>query len=194
MARLWRTALRGSLDLPIARLSNNTAGEVLPPSKALTGPATPGRSVCAPTAAAFIGTQTAPERRWIMKARSTKLAVEMLEDRCVPATVAYGDLNHDGLADMAAITSPTAITVSLANADGSYTVAAVLTAPAKQPVQDVYLGDHEGDGDLDISAVGEAGGNKWYAHHWLGNGDGTFGSMTTSTGRWWKLHGAINWI
>src|SRR5262245_46425625 len=35
----------------------------------------PQRSVCAPTAAAFIVMQTAPERRWIMKARFCRLAV-----------------------------------------------------------------------------------------------------------------------
>ena len=36
-----------------------------------------------------------------MKARSTKLTLETLEDRCVPATVDYGDFNHDGRLDMA---------------------------------------------------------------------------------------------
>ena len=118
-----------------------------------------------------------------MKARSTKLAVELLEDRNVPSTVAYGDFNHDGLMDMAAITSPTAITVSLAKPDGSYTVSATLTAPTKQPVQDVYVWDYNGDGNLDIIAGGEAPGNRWYAHHWLGNGDGTFGDRITSAGK-----------
>ena len=118
-----------------------------------------------------------------MKARSTKLAVETLEDRCVPATVAYGDFNKDGLLDMAAITSPTAITVSLAKPDGSYTVSATLTAPTKQPAQDVYVFDYDGDGNLDIIAGGEATGNRFYSHHWLGNGDGTFGDRITSTSK-----------
>src|SRR5262245_37414225 len=97
--------------------------------------ATPRRSVCAPMAADFIVTQTALERRLIMKARSCRLAVEALESREVLSTVAYGDFNNDGLIyqDKAEITSPTTITVSLANPDGSYTVSAILTTPTKQP-------------------------------------------------------------
>ena len=35
---------------------------------------------------------------------------------------AFGDFNNDGLVDKATLTSPTTITVSLANPDGSYTV------------------------------------------------------------------------
>src|SRR5207253_10324579 len=92
--------------------------------------------------------------------------------------------NNDGLVDMAAITGATTVTVSLANPDGSYTVSATLTAPTKQPVQNVSVFDYDGDGNLDISATGQAAGNKVYAHRWLGNGDGTFGSMTTYIGKW----------
>src|SRR5262249_31695981 len=115
--------------------------------------------------------------------------VETLEDRCVPAAIAYGDFNHDGLdRDMAEITSPTTITVSLQNLDGSYTVSAILTAPTKQPAQNVYAWDYDGDGNLDITASGAAAGNKTYAHRWLGNGDGTFDAMTTSTSTFkWPL-------
>ena len=40
-----------------------------------------------------------------MKSRSTRLAVEALEDRSVPSTVAYADFNKDGRPDMAAVTS-----------------------------------------------------------------------------------------
>jgi hypothetical protein len=83
---------------------------------------TPRRLVCAPPAAVFIGMQTAPERRRIMKARSTRLSVETLGDRFVPSTVAYGDFNNDGLMDKVAITGQKTLTVSLANPDGSYTL------------------------------------------------------------------------
>src|SRR5262245_40626530 len=122
--------------------------------------------------------QTAPERRWIMKSHSCRLAVEALEDRCVPSTVAYGDFNNDGRMDMAAITAPTTITVSLANRDGSYSVSAILTAPKSQPVGGVYVGDFNGDGKQDVCAGG-FNGNYYYSHTWLGDDDGTFGNRKT---------------
>ncbi|MSU59350.1 MAG: VCBS repeat-containing protein [Pedosphaera sp.] len=70
------------------------------------------------------------------------------------ATVAFGDFNHDGLMDRAAITSPTTITVSLANPDGSYTVSAILKAPSNQPMRDINVRDTKADGNLDILGVG----------------------------------------
>src|SRR5687768_1776699 len=102
-----------------------------------------------------------------MKVRSTRLAVETLEDRCVPATVAYADFNKDGLMDMAALTSPTTITVSLANPDdGSYTVSAILTAPKGLPIAGFGVDDYNGDGNLDIRSGGIAA-NRFYTHTWL---------------------------
>ena len=115
-----------------------------------------------------------------MKARSTRLTVEALEDRCVPSTVAYGDFNHDGHMDMAAITGQKTITVSLANLDGSYTVSATLTAPKNQTFSDVGVRDVNGDGNLDVYASSPAGGDWMFSDLWLGNGDGTFGSPTTT--------------
>jgi len=101
------------------------------------------------------------------------LAVEALEDRSVPSTVAYGDFNKDGRMDRGAITAPTTITISLANPDGSYTVSATLSSPSNRPVQQVYAVDHDGDGNLDIVATSQEG-KQYYS--WLGAGDGTFGS------------------
>ena len=72
-----------------------------------------------------------------MNSRFRKLGIEPLEGRSVLSTVAFGDLNNDGLLDMAAITAPTTVTVSLANPDGSYTVSAILSVPKNQPMTDV---------------------------------------------------------
>ena len=122
-----------------------------------------------------------------MKTRSTRLTVETLEDRCVPATVAYADFNKDGLMDMAAVANPTTITVSLANPDGSYTVSATLTAPKSLPIGGFSVDDYNGDGNLDIRSGGIAA-NRFYTHTWLGNGDGTFDARHTQRSgnlRWW---------
>jgi hypothetical protein len=117
-----------------------------------------------------------------MKLRSCRLTVESLEDRDVPSNLAYGDFNRDGLLDMAAVTSPTTIVVSLANPDGSYTVSATLTAPKSQPISGVYVTDMNSDGILDVYAGG-SNSNRMYSHTWLGLGDGTFGHRQTKTGR-----------
>jgi hypothetical protein len=123
-----------------------------------------------------------------MKARSCRLAVEGIEDRSVPSTVAYGDFNHDGLVDVAAVTNSTTITVSLANPDGSFTVSATLTASKNLPIGGVNVDDYNGDGNLDISAGGLAN-NRFYSHIWLGDGDGTFGNRDTQKSnpipKWW---------
>ena len=118
-----------------------------------------------------------------MKSRSCRLAVEALEDRSVPSTVAYGDFNNDGRVDMAALTNPTTVTVSLLNANGTYSVSAILTTPKNRPASEIYVGDYNGDGKMDIHAVGGSNSGSWITHQWLGNGDGTFGSRTTDTFR-----------
>jgi hypothetical protein len=114
-----------------------------------------------------------------MKTRTCQLAVEAMEGRDVPSTVAYGDFNHDGLVDMAAITALTTITVSLANPDGSFTVSATLTVPKSLPLGGVNVGDYDGDGDLDIGATSTSNAGVWYTHVWLGKGDGSFGHRDT---------------
>ena len=101
--------------------------------------------------------------------------------------VAFGDFDNDGLVDMAAITSPTIITVSLANPDGSYSVFAILSGPRNQQITYISLYDRDCDGDLDLIAASPAGRNWTYGHFWLGYGDGTFGSRTTEKWSWRHL-------
>ena len=88
-----------------------------------------------------------------MKARSysSQSAVETLEGRSMMSAVAEADFNNDGRLDKAVVTSPTTITVSLKNSDGSYTVSAILTSSKSQPIADVYVYDSNGDGKLDES-------------------------------------------
>lgn len=117
-----------------------------------------------------------------------RLKVESLDDRLVPSTVAYGDLNHDGLLDKAAITANRTVTISLANPNGSYTVSATLTAPSGPSLENVQISDVNGDGDMDVNAYGSNA--TWiYGSTWLGNGDGTFGTPESSR---WKF--PKNWV
>jgi hypothetical protein len=115
------------------------------------------------------------------------LAIETLEDRSVPSTVAYGDFNNDGRADMAAITAPRTVTVSLANQDGSYTVSAILTAPKGQSLTYVDVYDSNGDGNDDVYASGSSGGGPVKYTQWYGNGDGTFDDGISDSWHWRKF-------
>ena len=118
-----------------------------------------------------------------MKARSLRLKLESLDGRIVPSTVAFGDLNHDGLMDKAAITGNRTVTVSLGNANGGFTVSATLTAPSGPSLQNVQISDIDSDGDMDVNAYGA--NTSWvYGSTWMGNGDGTFGAPESSR---WKL-------
>ena len=123
-----------------------------------------------------------------MNARSYRSLFETLEGRSLMSAVAYGDFNNDGLTDVAAVTNPTTITVSLANPDGSFSVSAILTAPKNLPVGGVNVDDYNGDGKLDVAAGGLTN-NRFYGHTWLGNGDGTFGDRDTQKSghipKWW---------
>jgi hypothetical protein len=106
--------------------------------------------------------------------------------RAADPIVATGYIDDDDLEDVAIVTSPTTITVSLGNPDGSYTVSAILSAPKKQQITYISLYDRDGDGDLDLIASSPAGGNSWFTYIWFGNGDGTFGSRTTEKWSWPK--------
>ena len=109
-----------------------------------------------------------------MNSRFRKLAVESLEGRSVLSTVPFMDFNNDGYEDLATLTNPNTITVSLFDpSDGGYDVSAILTTPKNQPLTGFDVDDYNGDGNLDIS-IGGLANNRFYSITWLGNGDGTF--------------------
>ena len=125
-----------------------------------------------------------------MNSRFRKLGVESLEGRSVLSTTAFADFNNDGLLDKAAITSPTAITVSLAKPGGGYTVSDILTTPKNQPFVDIYsVEDGGGDGDLDIYAIASKPSGSTQLEIFKAHGDGTFDDYVEPVrwkhSKWW---------
>lgn len=123
-----------------------------------------------------------------MNSRFRKLAVESLEGRSVLSTMVEADFNGDDYLDLATLTDSHTITVSLFDpADGDYDVSAILTTPKNQPIEGFSVFDADQDGDMDISSSTRKG-DAWNLHQWLNNGDGTFGSRTTTRwkpSKWW---------
>ena len=110
-----------------------------------------------------------------MNSRFRKLAVESLEGRSVLSTMVEADFNGDGFQDLAAITGPTTITISLANGHGGYDVSDILTGPKNQQILDIReVWDGDGDGDLDIYALGTKPSGSLCWVNFRNNGDGSF--------------------
>src|SRR5678815_4870278 len=125
-----------------------------------------------------------------MKSRFRKLAVESLEGRSVLSTMVEADFNGDGYLDVAAITDPSTITVSLFNpADGGYDVSDILSAPKNQEfVRIEAVWDGDADGDLDITALARKPSGSLYLANFVNNGDGTFDYIEPAPlkgPRWW---------
>jgi hypothetical protein len=131
-------------------------------------------------------------------------AMERLEEREVPAflapigspgggdSIAVGDLNSDGRDDVAVINGKVVI-VSLSNGDGTFQASSTLTE-ARHELIHLRAADFNGDGNLDISASWYKRNGKptdfWgvpsypvtaFTTDWLGNGDGTFGSVSKTS-------------
>ena len=89
------------------------------------------------------------------------------------------DFNGDGIPDIAA-TGDTAIKLSLGKGDGTYFAPVALNnqngAINFSVSVDTFIvrGDFNGDGKVDLMAIGSPGGNNYGYSLFLGNGDGTF--------------------
>ncbi len=94
-----------------------------------------------------------------------------------PISVAIGDFNGDGLADMAVVNSGSnTVSVLLGNGDGTFQPQ-VAYATGTNPYS-AAVGDFNGDGKLDLAVANNTGGTVSVL---LGNGDGTFQTQAIYT-------------
>lgn len=93
-----------------------------------------------------------------------------------PAALAAGDLDHDGIIDLAVVNERTnSVSVLLGNGDGTYQTPRLYAAGAQPDA--VALGDLDADGHLDL-AIASSG----VVTLLVGNGDGTFQQRGSTPG------------
>jgi hypothetical protein len=133
---------------------------------------------------------TAARRRsWL-----TLLEIEQLEKRIVPGfgtpinyvvhavprVAAFGDFNHDGKLDLAAVNEFGAdVSVLLGNGDGTYQARTDIEIGVKP--YDLIVADVNGDGNPDILTADQSVGYQGSVSVLLGNGNGTFQAPLTTS-------------
>ena len=94
-------------------------------------------------------------------------------------SMAYGDLNGDGVMDMVATTNSSGAIVRMGVGDGSFGSATTYAAESNGSYG-VALGDVNGDGTLDLLTTGMSGaGGPGSVTVRMGAGDGSFGAVTS---------------
>ncbi len=103
----------------------------------------------------------------------------------VTGTIGYAtvaDFNGDGIPDVAATGDP-AITLCVGNGDGTFHAPVKLpnsngainfSTPLSETNAHILHGDFNGDGKLDLVAIGSSGIYEYDSYILIGNGDGTF--------------------
>src|SRR5262245_52175489 len=101
--------------------------------------------------------------------------LEVLEDRCLPASSVMADFNGDSLLDVAAVNFPSSeVSIYLGNGDGTYQPAQNYnTYHTSDHPNCIAAGDFNGDGKLDL-VTGSAYWEQGELGVLLGNGDGSF--------------------
>lgn len=107
--------------------------------------------------------------------------------------ITVGDFNADGRDDVAVLKSKSVV-VSLSNGDGTFRAGSALKG-ASGAINSIQVADYNGDGKLDVRAIGETP-DGWtyffvqrvrtytlYVNQWLGNQDGTFGPVMTMSNK-----------
>src|SRR5262249_33449607 len=115
-------------------------------------------------------------RRASHRAATRRPHLEVLEDRCVPASSVWGDFNGDAILDLAATNYPSNdVSIFLSNSDGTSQPAPNYPRyPDDSGATCIEAGDFNGDGNLDLVA-GNSGASISML---LGNGDGSFWANT----------------